>query len=52
MNWKRATIATGLLLPVIGLLAFGLTRDPKAIDSPLPGTVVGWNTETRRSASA
>ena len=37
MNWKRATIATGLLLPVIGLLAFGLTRDPKAIDSPLPG---------------
>jgi cytochrome c biogenesis protein CcmG, thiol:disulfide interchange protein DsbE len=37
MNWKRATITTGLLLPVIGLLAFGLTRDPKAIDSPLPG---------------
>ena len=37
MNWKRATIASGLLLPVIGLLAFGLTRDPKAIDSPLPG---------------
>lgn len=37
MNWKRATVATGLLLPVIGLLAFGLTRDPKAIDSPLPG---------------
>jgi len=37
MNWRRAVIATGLLLPVIGLLAFGLTRDPKAIDSPLPG---------------
>lgn len=37
MNWRRATMATGLLLPVIGLLAFGLTRDPKAIDSPLPG---------------
>lgn len=37
MNWKRATVATGLLLPMIGLLAFGLTRDPKAIDSPLPG---------------
>ena len=37
MNWKRATLATGLLLPVIGLLAFGLTRDPKTIDSPLPG---------------
>lgn len=37
MNWKRAMVTTGLLLPVIGLLAFGLTRDPKAIDSPLPG---------------
>ena len=37
MNWKRATIAIGLVLPVIGLLAFGMTRDPKAIDSPLPG---------------
>ena len=37
MNWKRATITTALILPVIGLLAFGLTTDPKAIDSPLPG---------------
>lgn len=37
MNWKRASITTAMLLPVIGLLAFGLTRDPKAIDSPLPG---------------
>ena len=37
MNWKRATITTALMLPVIGILAFGLTRDPKVIDSPLPG---------------
>jgi cytochrome c biogenesis protein CcmG, thiol:disulfide interchange protein DsbE len=37
MNWKRATATTAFLLPVIGILAFGLTRDPKAIDSPLPG---------------
>lgn len=37
MNWKRATITTGLMLPVIGLLWFGTTRDPKQIDSPLPG---------------
>jgi cytochrome c biogenesis protein CcmG/thiol:disulfide interchange protein DsbE len=37
MNWKRATMTTGFMLPVIGLLAFGLTRDPKQIDSPLPG---------------
>ena len=39
MNWKRASIAVVLLVPVIGLLAFGLTRDPKAIVSPLPGKV-------------
>jgi cytochrome c biogenesis protein CcmG/thiol:disulfide interchange protein DsbE len=37
MNWKRASISVAFLVPVIGLLAFGLTRDPKAIDSPLPG---------------
>lgn len=37
MNWRRATITAGFLVPLIGLLAFGLTRDPKAIDSPLPG---------------
>ncbi len=37
MNWKRAGLAIGLSLPVIGLLAFGLTRDPTVIDSPLPG---------------
>jgi cytochrome c biogenesis protein CcmG/thiol:disulfide interchange protein DsbE len=37
MNWKRATLAVGLSLPVIALLAFGLTRDPKTIVSPLPG---------------
>lgn len=37
MNWKRASISIGLSVPVIALLAFGLTRDPKQIDSPLPG---------------
>ena len=37
MNWKRAAMAVVFLLPIIGLLAFGLTRDPKQIDSPLPG---------------
>ncbi len=37
MNWKRATAAVVILVPVIGLLAYGLTRDPKQIDSPLPG---------------
>jgi cytochrome c biogenesis protein CcmG/thiol:disulfide interchange protein DsbE len=37
MNWKRATLAGAVGVPVIALLAFGLTRDPKDIPSPLPG---------------
>jgi cytochrome c biogenesis protein CcmG, thiol:disulfide interchange protein DsbE len=37
MNWKRATIAAAAGLPLIALLGFGLTRDPKEIPSPLPG---------------
>lgn len=37
MNWKRAAIALLATLPVIGLFAFGLTRDPREIPSPLPG---------------
>jgi cytochrome c biogenesis protein CcmG/thiol:disulfide interchange protein DsbE len=37
MNWKRAFIAALVGLPVVALLRFGLTRDPRAIASPLPG---------------
>lgn len=37
MNWKRALIAGALAVPIIALLRFGLTRDPRAIASPLPG---------------
>ena len=37
MNWKRAFVAVALLVPVIALLAYGTTRDPKTIVSPLPG---------------
>ncbi|MGH8311644.1 MAG: redoxin domain-containing protein, partial [Steroidobacteraceae bacterium] len=37
MNWKRALIAAALAIPIIALLRFGLTRDPHAIASPLPG---------------
>ncbi len=37
MNWKRASTAAVVSLPIIGLLAYGLTRDPKEIPSPLPG---------------
>jgi cytochrome c biogenesis protein CcmG/thiol:disulfide interchange protein DsbE len=38
MNWKRAvswTVAIGA--PVIALLAFGMTQNPREIVSPLPG---------------
>ncbi len=37
MNWKRAGVGVVASLPVIGLLAWGLTRDPNEIISPLPG---------------
>lgn len=37
MNWKRAAIAVVALVPVILLLAWGMTRDPREIISPLPG---------------
>jgi cytochrome c biogenesis protein CcmG/thiol:disulfide interchange protein DsbE len=36
MNWKRLAIPLAGV-PVVALLAFGLTRDPKLIPSPLPG---------------
>lgn len=38
MNWKRALLATvGVGAPVIALLSYGMTRDPREIPSPLPG---------------
>ncbi|MDA1080430.1 MAG: redoxin family protein [Gemmatimonadetes bacterium] len=37
MNWRRASIAVLGAVPVIALFAWGLTRDPNEIVSPLPG---------------
>lgn len=37
MNWARAAMGAGIALCVIALLGFGLTRDPTAFTSPLPG---------------
>jgi cytochrome c biogenesis protein CcmG/thiol:disulfide interchange protein DsbE len=37
MNWQRATAAAGGALVLLSLLAFGMTRDPGEIPSPLPG---------------
>jgi cytochrome c biogenesis protein CcmG/thiol:disulfide interchange protein DsbE len=37
MNWKRAIIAVLAAAPLIALFAYGFSRDPAAIPSPLPG---------------
>jgi cytochrome c biogenesis protein CcmG/thiol:disulfide interchange protein DsbE len=37
VNWRRAVGGVAVALPFIGLLAYGLTRDPREIPSPLPG---------------
>jgi cytochrome c biogenesis protein CcmG/thiol:disulfide interchange protein DsbE len=37
VNWKRATIAMLAAVPLIALFAYGFTRDPGEIPSPLPG---------------
>ena len=37
MRWRLAVAAAALGIPAVGLLGFGLTRDPRAIPSPLPG---------------
>ena len=37
MDWRRSTFGAAIAIPVIALLAFGMTRDPRDIPSPLPG---------------
>ena len=37
MNWKRMLIGFAVGVPILGLLVFGLTRDPRVIPSPMPG---------------
>jgi len=37
MNWKRASSAAFVSFPLIALLGYAMTRDPKSIPSPLPG---------------
>jgi cytochrome c biogenesis protein CcmG/thiol:disulfide interchange protein DsbE len=38
LNWRRSVAGLGVGIPVIGLLWFGLTRDPRTVVSPMPGT--------------
>jgi cytochrome c biogenesis protein CcmG, thiol:disulfide interchange protein DsbE len=37
MNWKRSAVGVAISVPIVALLAFGMTKDPNAIPSPLPG---------------
>lgn len=37
MNWRRSLVGVGIAVPIVMLLGYGLTRDPRQIDSPLPG---------------
>lgn len=37
MNWRRSAAGIAVSIPILGLLAYGLTLDPNEIPSPLPG---------------
>lgn len=37
MNWRRSMIGLVVAVPIVLLLGYGLTRDPRYIASPLPG---------------
>lgn len=37
MRWRRILITLGVILPLIGILAYGFSRDPRYITSPLIG---------------
>jgi cytochrome c biogenesis protein CcmG/thiol:disulfide interchange protein DsbE len=37
MNWRRSLIGLAVSLPLVALLAYGMTQDPAEIPSPLPG---------------
>ena len=37
MSWKRGLVAAAVVLPLLALLAFGMTQNPNEIPSPLPG---------------
>jgi cytochrome c biogenesis protein CcmG, thiol:disulfide interchange protein DsbE len=37
VNWRRLMAGAAVAIPLVALLGFGLTRDPRAIPSPLPG---------------
>lgn len=38
MNTRKALVGVLIAVAIVALLGFGLTRDPRALQSPLPGT--------------
>jgi cytochrome c biogenesis protein CcmG/thiol:disulfide interchange protein DsbE len=39
MNWRRAALGAFIAVPMIALLGYGLTRDPRALPNTMPGSV-------------
>jgi cytochrome c biogenesis protein CcmG, thiol:disulfide interchange protein DsbE len=37
MNWRKSLIGIGISVPILGLLAYGLTVDPNTVPSTMPG---------------
>jgi cytochrome c biogenesis protein CcmG/thiol:disulfide interchange protein DsbE len=37
VNWKRSLFGATIAVPIVLVLGYGLTRDPRYIASPLPG---------------
>jgi cytochrome c biogenesis protein CcmG, thiol:disulfide interchange protein DsbE len=37
MNWRRSAIGIAISIPILALLAYGMTLDPRSLVSPLPG---------------
>jgi cytochrome c biogenesis protein CcmG/thiol:disulfide interchange protein DsbE len=37
VSWFRAVLGVAAAVPVLALLLYGMGRDPRAVDSPLPG---------------
>lgn len=37
MDWRRVGMTFAVIIPILALLAFGMTRDPRALPSVLPG---------------
>jgi cytochrome c biogenesis protein CcmG, thiol:disulfide interchange protein DsbE len=37
MNWRRSAWGVGISIPILALLAYGMTQDPNAFASTMPG---------------